>query len=350
MKKILIINYQGIGNTVLMMPFFSKISKSKLFHQFDMSIRNHSLSGLLTGEGIVDNYIFYDDHSKINKFLLLINRFKLLQHIRKTNYEVIINMDQSHSLLSMLFMKLLKSTKKIGINTRNTFFKVYDDQVIFEAMTQSEQTLYNGILEKIGIEGSSVTFPIFSLTEKDQQNNYLKSVNKKKLNIAIHPGCGTFDYKRWEKEKFNELIISLIKNEELHILILGGKEEALLANSVLDNVPSNKYTNLVGQLNIRETLSILKKSFLLISNDSGVMHLGAAMEVPVVAIFGPTSYIKNHPLGDKTKIIISENFCNSRSNSICDECKIQWKQQKSVPLCLQSISVNDVLNEVNKFI
>tara|TARA_B110000008_G_scaffold36588_1_gene33053 strand:- start:24258 stop:25310 length:1053 start_codon:yes stop_codon:yes gene_type:complete len=350
MKKILIINYQGIGNTVLMMPFFFAISKSKLFHEFDMSIKNHSLSALLTGEGIVDNYIFYDDKRHNNKLLLFINRLKLLKQIRKTNYEVIINMDQSHSFFTTLFMNLLKSKKKIGINSRNTFFKVYDDQIRYEPMTQSEQNLYNGILGIIGIQTSSISFPVFNLTEKEKQNNYRKSLNKKKRNIAIHPGCGTFDYKRWEKEKFNELIISLIKNEELHIIILGGEEEASLGKSVLENVPSNKYTNLVGKLNIRETLSILENSCLLISNDSGVMHLGAAMEVPIVAIFGPTSNIKNHPLGDKTKIIINENFCNSRSNKICEECKINWKQKKSVPLCLQSISVNDVLHEVNKYI
>jgi len=349
MKKILIINYQGIGNTVLMMPLLLAIKSSNRFKQVDMTVKSKVISNLLNGEDVVDSFIYYGRNNNIvNRFDLILERLRLILRIRKTKYDIVVNIDQTQSLTSIFFMILIRGRKKIGVNLNSDNFNPYDTILTYSA-DQPEKFLYEKIAETIGITDVTTSFPIFKICEYEIKNSLKYLPEEFNSMIAIHPGCGEqLKYKRWEKEKFTELIRALIMIDEVHVLVLGGKEEESLANDILDNVESSKYTNLVGKLNIRETTAVLSKCSLIVSNDSGIMHLGGAMNIPVVAIFGPTSQAKNSPLGGKHILIGSNDYCDINSNKLCDLCRQSWNDNHSIPLCLEHISVDDVLSGAYK--
>ena len=134
MQKILIINYQGIGNTVLMIPFFLALKNSNFYEQIDISIKSNSLYQLTNNQEIFNNYIYYKSHNSFGKIQSFIYRLQLFFKIRRTHYDVIINMDQTHTFLSMIFMKCLKGASKIGINSRGSFLDVYDNFVVYESL------------------------------------------------------------------------------------------------------------------------------------------------------------------------------------------------------------------------
>ena len=111
---------------------------------------------------------------------------------------------------------------------------------------------------------------------------------------GLHPGTSAFKEhvkKRWPPEKFSALIdgISNIRRD-WKFLLFGGPEEAPLKKMIRENcAPSSRdKVHIVEMPGIRQTAAIMKRCSLFISNDSGLMHLAAALQLPTVAIFGPT--------------------------------------------------------------
>lgn len=111
--------------------------------------------------------------------------------------------------------------------------------------------------------------------------------------VGFHPGSSVFkahDKKRWKAEKFVELIRELAKKDKNFVfLIFGGPEENILKDEVRSQckLPDRVFT--VDTENIRHTAAITERCKLFVANDSGLMHVSAALQVPTVGIFGPTN-------------------------------------------------------------
>ena len=112
--------------------------------------------------------------------------------------------------------------------------------------------------------------------------------------VGLHPGTSAFKEhvkRRWPPERFSELIdgISSLRPEH-RFLLFGGPEEAPLKETVRGKcAPSSRgKVHAVHAPGIRQTAAIMKRCQLFISNDSGLMHIAAALQLPTVAIFGPT--------------------------------------------------------------
>jgi len=95
--------------------------------------------------------------------------------------------------------------------------------------------------------------------------------------------------------------------------------------------------NLVGKTTLKDVASILLESDLLISVDTGIMHLGAALGIPTIALFGPTAPWRCGPYGQKHIVIQKEVGCNP--------C---YKKKCKSKLCMKSITVDDVWEAVRK--
>jgi heptosyltransferase-2 len=134
-------------------------------------------------------------------------------------------------------------------------------------LSEEEKTLAGSWFEKRGISG--------------------------RLAIGFHPGSSVFkahDRKRWQAGKFAELIRRLAEKDGAFVfLIFGGPEERTLKEEVrtLCGLPESVFT--VDTENIRHTAAITERCGLFVANDSGLMHVSAALQVPIVGIFGPTN-------------------------------------------------------------
>ncbi|MCX5667114.1 MAG: glycosyltransferase [Candidatus Omnitrophica bacterium] len=100
--------------------------------------------------------------------------------------------------------------------------------------------------------------------------------------IAIHPWTSD-PAKQWPEERFRELALRIVKETNSGVLIVGGPEE--LQKSAIFNNFDKRIDNLTGKTTLVELASILKKSKLLISGDSGPIHLACAVGTPVIALF-----------------------------------------------------------------
>jgi heptosyltransferase-2 len=109
--------------------------------------------------------------------------------------------------------------------------------------------------------------------------------------VGLNPGAEYGPAKRWSLEKFVEAAREIQKRTDCHWLIFGGKADVPLAETIADAIRGSKssVTNVAGQTSLRELMALLKSSRVLLTNDTGPMHVAAALGTPVVVPFGSTS-------------------------------------------------------------
>ena len=144
--------------------------------------------------------------------------------------------------------------------------------------------------------------------------------------IGIHPGGSSFD-KRWPEKQYAELADRLSQQYNATILLLRGPEEAELVQNIQTAMQFDAIT--YAPETIRELGAMLSYCDLVVCNDSGPMHLAAALDVPMVAIFGPTDYVAWQPLSENASIVRRDMPCWPCS---AHKCKIGWECTKKLPV------------------
>ena len=144
--------------------------------------------------------------------------------------------------------------------------------------------------------------------------------------IGIHPGGSSFD-KRWPEKQYAELADRLVQQYNAAILLLQGPEEAAVVQNIQAVMQSDAVT--YAPETIRELGAMLSCCDLVVCNDSGPMHLAAALNVPTVAIFGPTDHVAWHPLSKNASIVRRDMPCWPCS---AHKCKIGWECTKKLPI------------------
>lgn len=148
--------------------------------------------------------------------------------------------------------------------------------------------------------------------------------------IALHPGSKDH-FKRWPEEKFIELGQKLKAAFPCEILITGSEKEKDLLEKIASNIP-NAQLDLTNR-SLKSFASLLKKIDLLISNDTGPVHLASAINTPTIAIYSPTNPDLCGPHKAENSYIISRA-------PTCDPC---LKRKCKRPFCFLQISANEVL-------
>ena len=129
--------------------------------------------------------------------------------------------------------------------------------------------------------------------------------------LAICPGAEFGEAKQWPSEYYAELSNSMLARG-WQVWLLGSANDELIAESILADI-DNRYLeqcqNLVGRTNLAEAIDLMSLSNAVISNDSGLMHVAAALMKPVVAIYGSTSPDFTPPLTKKVKLLTTDIEC-----------------------------------------
>lgn len=125
-----------------------------------------------------------------------------------------------------------------------------------------------------------------------------KGQKGKKVALHLFPGGSRAALKQWEEDKWEKLILFLVDQGYMCILT-GGKKEQSALQQLKSNISSPLVENMAGVLSLKETAQLLCECNCLISVDTGIMHLGAAVGCPTVALHGPTSPKRWGGIGQK---------------------------------------------------
>ena len=150
--------------------------------------------------------------------------------------------------------------------------------------------------------------------------------------IGFNPGAAFGSAKRWIPERYSAVGDFLVRQQGARIAILGGPGERALGDAVAAGM-RGPARNLCGRTTTAELVGVLSRLSLLVTGDSGPMHVAAALGVPVVAVFGPTDWRETAPLGSRHRLV--------REPVHCSPCKL-----RDCPIdhrCMTRISADRVL-------
>jgi heptosyltransferase-2 len=170
---------------------------------------------------------------------------------------------------------------------------------------------YLSLISNLGLETEPARLH-FPLTEEavSQAKDLLRSfsVDTNTPIIILSPGASYGPAKRWPASFFSRLATQLQTNHNAEILIIGSETDKAIARSIAAPM-SKKPTDLTGETTLPQLAGSISLSDLFITNDSGPMHLANALQVPVVAIFGPTDPRITGPYQNPAKVLKSQVLC-----------------------------------------
>ncbi len=157
--------------------------------------------------------------------------------------------------------------------------------------------------------------------------------------VALHPGASKVP-RAWHPDRFAAVAARLADNPAARFVLIGGTADRALFDTVAGALPPTRVLR-TGEIPLTVSAAILARCHLFIGNDSGPMHLAAALGVPTVALFGPGSPRRTAPRGRGPVIALSRDYpCSPCRQDFFRECP---PAPSGRPFCLEEIRVDEVV-------
>ena len=287
MKKILAFSFSFIGDAVLSTAIIQPLRTHFPDAHITFLVGSNAFE-LLANDPQLDATLIYDNR---REHAGLKGRMNLIKSLRREKFDLVVNLRDSFvaRCIGAVHWGLVRGDKERHAVTR--------------------------YLEVLGKQGVDVTdaHPHLQLTETEQATAHRflaeAGVTSERLLIGIHPG-GNWVYKLWNAEKYAQLAITLSKEKNASILLFAGPNERKLQSQVAEMMDAPPI--LVETENLREVTALIAACDVYIGNDTGPMHIAAAVRTPVIALFGSTNHIRSGPYGEKHTVVQSgmELGCN----------------------------------------
>ncbi len=188
---------------------------------------------------------------------------------------------------------------------------------------------YLSIVEAIGASRPEPLMPeLNSQLNMGQLSLKIQSFCQHPKLLLLAPGAAYGAAKRWSSEKFNAVAAEYIRAGGI-VAVLGSRSEHLIGEEVIAGLPANRAFNLSGETTFSDLYNLIRSARACVANDSGIMHLAAAMGLPGVAVFGPTDYRATGPVADNWMIVFDKEPCAPCFNRVCPSgsCRCMNKLQ-----------------------
>jgi heptosyltransferase II len=280
--KILIVQTAFIGDVVLTLPLAQMLRKKLPDAVIDF-VAIPRTAKLLANHPAVNNIIVFDKRGDDRGLLGLI---ELALKLRKQSYDVALV--PHRSLRSALLVWLGGCKKRIGFS-KSVGKIFFTDRIPYpNNVHEIERNLT--LLRPLAILRDKKEPPLVYPSGTDQEVVDKLLFDEEVLDtarlIGVAPGS-VWNTKRWMMEGYVELVKKLIADGFI-VSLIGGAEDFSLCDRIVSTVDAGGIFNAAGKLTLLQSCELLKRCKVLVSNDSAPIHLAAAVNTPVVAIFGAT--------------------------------------------------------------
>ncbi|MEW5807397.1 MAG: lipopolysaccharide heptosyltransferase II [Acidobacteriota bacterium] len=340
-KMILIRVNNWIGDVVMISPAMRSIREH--FSNAKVSILARSwVVETLKGNPFYDELIEYDN---LGMHRGLTGRWRLIQELKERKFDLAILFQKAFEAAFLSF--LAGVPLRVGYDTdRRGFFLSHKIHETTEARMKHHVEYFLDIARFIGcdIKDKNLYFH-FGEEERKKASEILGKEGLPGKDafpvVVINPGASKPE-RRWHYERFAELADRLNERLGARIVLTGGNVDREGTGKILAKMTTgSKALDLTGKISIKEFGALLEKSSLFIGNDSGPMHVAAAVGAPVVAIFGPGIPEKTAPFVDAPRYLaITKKFsCAPCRQDFFKECS---PAPSGRPYCIEEISVDEV--------
>ncbi len=260
-----------------------------------------------------------------------------IKTLRDRPYDLVIDF---HGLFkSSLIVLLSGARRKLGYDSLQELSGLFLNEKIPEDLSKHAIDRYLDFLRYLGAPEAKPEFLIPVDRENKERVASLLAENGLDRNrrfVAVSP-MALWETKLWEEDRFARLCDRIIGELAVPVVFTGHEVHGM--NDRIQSLMSSKAVNLGGKTSLRDLAWLYKLSSLLITTDSGPMHIAAAMGTPVIALFGPTSPLRTGPYG-RGHVVIQKDMA-------CAPC---FLKKCGTRQCMKDISVDDVFQAVKEML
>jgi lipopolysaccharide heptosyltransferase II len=313
-KRILVITLSNVGDVILTTPVIATLVKEFPGARIDVMVGPRGKE-VFEKDPRVFKLIIYDKHLPIS------GKRRLQLKLKKLQYDLVV--DLKNTIFPLL----------IAPKYRTAAIQNFPAHIVHSM----DKHLYR--LHALGIT-EPVRQSYLHITQEDVAfiDRLLKDEGIKEPFVLMNPGAKSH-LKRWTPEAFAAVADSLIGECKVDVAFIGLEEDSQIVAGVIQKM-KNKCHDIVGKTNLRQLAQLLKRSKLLITNDSAPLHLGCAVGTKVLALFGPTDPKKYGPTGEFDAVMNRKLHC-----SPCETAKCAYNYE-----CMTSIDPDEVFDTARMMI
>jgi len=308
-KRIVVVDLLYLGDLLFAHPFFEGLRELFPEARIDL-VANSNFSEIMRANPNINHVYSY------NKNWTVIRSYKFAKKLKMNKYDLGVNIHGNWR--TALLLKLISADKSIGYggkgrglfldekvenNTSSHMVELYLD--FFNQMQQSQLLETNFELQKLNFDSEKNSVPVLRVDEAYNQSaeRKLDNIGLKDEFIVLNTG-GSWKTKRWPEEYFAETADQLAERG-FNVLFVGGPSDKERVSYIINKVENkNKIFNLTGKTTLLELAAVLKRASLVVSGDTGPVHVAAAVGTNTLAIFGPSDEEKYAPRGRGKNILI----------------------------------------------
>ena len=339
--KILILKPSSLGDVIQALPVL-RLLKLHFPHSENFCWIDSALAPLIQGDPDLAGVVRFE-RKRWGKPQHWPEMFRSIRRLRAQKFDLVI--DLQCLARSGAFAWLARGNFLVGLDeVREGARGFYDLAVPRKSFLTHAVDWYLAVLPPLGVpvHKNFVWLPERPAIAAEVKRKWFGDNSKFKIQnsklILLQPGARWMN-KRWPVENFSELVRRLGKKfPAARFAIIGGKDEKLLGEIIAGADPE-RCLNLCGQTSLLEMIEWLRLGDLLVTNDTGPMHVAAALGKPLVALFGPTEPRRTGPYGQLENVLrLARLPCAPCLKSVC--------HYENMEECLRGISPAAVFDQV----
>lgn len=340
-KTILLVKLWGMGNLVLLYPVFTRIREAYP----DARIV------LLTLEC---NRSLGERHPAIDEVVpLRIDSWRgmafgfpgLVASLRRRRPDLVLDFEQ-FCHLSGILAQLSGGAQRIGFRPQGMARGVAYHVGVEYREDRHMGEIFTDIARAAGVRRFRYRLEAVPVTDEEERaaDARVGTADEDIRRVLIHAGSGdNFPGRRWPADSYVEVAERLLdRDARIRILLSGVASEARLVESIRAKLPEDRTVDLAGRTTLGELAAILARCRLVLSNDTGPVHLAGAMAVPVFGFYGPNTPVLYGPLGEQAHAFylgLPCSPCITNANGKTSSCRM--------PVCMRQITVDDVVARID---
>ncbi|MBU1739994.1 MAG: lipopolysaccharide heptosyltransferase II [Proteobacteria bacterium] len=336
-ENILVRAVNWVGDAVMTLPALAALRRARPEARITVLVRPR-VADIYEASGLADELMFYVKPGRHQGFS---GMWRLAREIRQKRFDRAVLFQNAFEAAALVW--LARVPFRAGYNTDARSFLLNQSIKLGDNIKVKHQVYYYlNLIEGLGLEAS---FSEPRLKLRDEEYQAARDFLSEKLDlsgplIGLAPGAAYGPAKCWFPERFAQTADRLIGDHQAGVVIFGGPDEARTAAEVAGLIESPRVLNLAGQTTLKQALALIGVCDLFLTNDSGLMHVAAAQEVPMVAVFGSTNPLTTGPRGDKSVIVRHAPECSPCLEPVCPT---DYE-------CLRAVEVDEVVQACERLL
>ena len=334
-KKILVRGPNWLGDAVMCEPALRGLRR--LFPDAHITLLvKPAVVDVFAGHPALTRVLTYDSKGR---HAGLSGKWALAGQLRRQGFDLAVLFQNAFEAAFLTF--LAGVPRRYGYATDGRSLLLSDPVAVPDRSLLIHQVRYYwDLLKPLGLTGDppAPELVVFPEEEQAMAGRFAQSgLTATDVVVGINPGSTYGEAKRWLPERFADVTERLCRTirespgQHVSVVILGAKGEEPLGQEIAARLSSRTLV-LSGATTIRELMAAVKRCSVLLTNDTGPMHMAAAFQVPVVAIFGPTDWRTTSPFGNAHAIVREPVDC---APCLLRECPIDHR-------CMTRVTVDQV--------